>query len=77
MEWAEENKHIKEVRNLPVIETSYRSAQLALWILGSDGWLLFLKLPAYSTRKKPSRKPHVIQLPLLDLDENQGQEVSS
>jgi len=64
MEWAEENTLIKEVRNPPVIETSYRSPQLMLWILGSDEWLLFLKLPAYSARKEPSRKPKVIQLPL-------------
>jgi hypothetical protein len=36
-----------------------------------DEWLLFLKLPDYAARKKPQRKPDVIQLPLLEIDENQ------
>jgi hypothetical protein len=52
-------------------------ARNTLWTLGPDEWLLFLKLPDYAVRKKPQRKPDVIQLPLLDLDENQQQEVSS
>ena len=64
MEWAEDNKHIKEVKNPRVIETGYRSPQLTLWTLGPDEWLLFLKLPDYAARKKPQRKPEVIQLPL-------------
>jgi hypothetical protein len=48
-----------------------------LWTLGPDEWLLFLKLPDYAARKKPQRKPDVIQLPLPDLDENQRQQVFS
>jgi hypothetical protein len=51
--------------------------ELTLWTLGPDEWLLFLKLPDYAARKKPQRKPDVIQLPLPDLDENQRQQVSS
>src|SRR5579875_2691514 len=70
LEW-EDNKHIKEVKNPRLIETGYRSPQLTLWTLGPDEWLLFLKLPDYAARKKPQRKPDVIQLPLLDPDENQ------
>ena len=70
MEW-EDNKRIKEVKNPRLIETGYRSPQLTLWTLGPDEWLLFLKLPDYTARKKPQRKPDVIQLPLLDPDENQ------
>lgn len=77
MAWAEDNKHIKEVKNPRLIETSYRSPQLTLWTLGPDEWLLFLKLPEYAARKKPSRKPNMIQLPLLDFDENHQQEVFS
>nr|HET6901441.1 hypothetical protein [Ktedonobacteraceae bacterium] len=57
--------HIKEVKNPRLIETGYRSPQLTLWTLGPDEWLLFLKLPDYAARKKPQRKPDVIQLPLL------------
>jgi hypothetical protein len=65
------------VKNLRLIETGYQSPQLKLWTLGPDEWLLFLKLPDYAARKKPKDAPEVIQLPLLDPDENQRQEVSS
>jgi len=68
MEWAEDNKHIKEVKNPCVIETGYRSLQLTLWTLGPDEWLLFLKLPDYAARKKPQKKPDVIQLPFASPD---------
>src|SRR5579884_2576332 len=63
MEWAEDNKHIKEVKNPRVIETGYRSPQLTLWTLGPDEWLLFLKLPDYAGRKKRKRAD-MTQLPL-------------
>jgi len=36
MEWEEDRKHIKEVKNPRVIETGYRSPQLPLWTLGAD-----------------------------------------
>ncbi len=67
MEWAEDNKHITRVKNPRVIETGYRSPQLTLSTLGPDEWLLFLKLPDYAARKKPQKKPDVIQLPLPDV----------
>ncbi len=66
MEWAEDNKHIKEVKNPRLVETGYQSPQLKLWTLGPDEWPLFLKLPDYAARKKPRKKPDVIQLPLFD-----------
>ncbi|HEY4388191.1 MAG TPA: hypothetical protein VGN34_27395, partial [Ktedonobacteraceae bacterium] len=68
VEWEEDNKHIKEVRNPRLIETGYRSPQLTLWTLGPDEWLLFLKLPDYAMRKKPKGAPVVIQLPLPAID---------
>lgn len=64
MEWAEDNKHIKEVKSPCLIKTGYQSPQLKLWTLRPDEWLLFLKLPDYAARKKPQRKPEIIQLPL-------------
>jgi len=68
--WHEDNKHITEVSNPRVIETSYRSPQLSLWTLGPDEWLLFKKLPGYSPR--PKRKTvEVIQLPLPTDHEDQ------
>jgi hypothetical protein len=77
MEWAEDNKHIKEVKNPRLIETGYRSPQLTLWTLGPDEWLLFLKLPDYAVRKKPKKKLEIIQLLLPDFDENHRQAVFS
>ena len=77
MAWAEDNQHITEVKSPRLIETGYQSPQLKLWTLGPDEWLLFLKLPDDAARKKPQRKPDGIQLPLLDPDENQRQQVSS
>jgi len=56
------------VKNPRLIETGYQSPQLKLWTLGPDEWLLFLKLPDYAARKKPQRKPDVIQLPLASPD---------
>jgi putative transposase len=64
--WAEDSKHITEVKNPRLIETGYQSPQLKLWTLGPDEWLLFLKLPDYAVRKKPRRKPEILQLPLPD-----------
>lgn len=77
MEWAEDNKHIKEVKHPRLIETGYQSPQLKLWALDPDEWLLFLKLPDYAARKKPQKKRNVIQIPLLYSDEDQQQQTLS
>jgi putative transposase len=77
MEWAEDNKHIKRVKNPRLIETGYQSPQLKLWTLGPDEWLLFLKLPDYAVRKKPRGVPGVIQLPLPDVGGNPQEATSS
>jgi putative transposase len=66
--WAEDNKHITEVKNPRLIKPGYQSSQLKLWTLGPDEWLLFLKLPDYAAQKKRQRKPEVIQLPLASPD---------
>jgi putative transposase len=75
MEWAEDDTHIKEVKNPRLIETGYQSSQLKLWTLGPDEWLLFLKLPDYASRKK-RKQVNVVQLPLPEIDENQLRIVS-
>jgi hypothetical protein len=41
-----------------------------LWARLSIEWLLFLKLPADTARKKPQRKLDHIQFPLAELDVN-------
>lgn len=68
--WHEDNKHITEVTNPRVIETGYRSSQFTLWTLGPDEWLLFKKLPNYTSRTR-RKMADVIQLPLPDIDEDQ------
>jgi hypothetical protein len=72
IEWAQDNKHIKEVKNPRLIETGYRSPQLTLWMLGPDEWLLFKKLPDYAPRTK-RKQVEVLQLPLPMSDEEQQQ----
>lgn len=72
--WHEDNKHITEVSNPRVIETSYRSPQLTLWTLGPDEWLFFKKLPDYVPRTR-CKRVEVVQLPFPD--ENQQQAVLS
>jgi putative transposase len=74
--WNEDNKHITEVSNPRVIETSYRSPQLILWTLGPDEWLLFKKLPDYAARRK-RKQVNVTQLPLPDFKEDQPRAASS
>ena len=76
LEWQEDNKHIKAVKNPRVIETHYRCPQLTLWTLGPDEWLLFLKVPPHAVHKKQKKLDH-IQLPLPDLDVQQQQAASS
>lgn len=57
MEWSEDNKHIKEVKNPRVIETGYLSPQLTLWELGFDEWVFFLKLPGSLQCQSLQRQP--------------------
>jgi hypothetical protein len=67
VEWEADQKHIREVMNARLIQTRYQSPQLALFDLGPDDWLLFLKVPTYTPRKKRKRT-EVIQLPLPGLN---------
>ena len=69
LEWTEDNRHLKEVKNPRLIETGSRSKQMKLWTLGPDEWLLFLKLPDYTARKKSRKASDVVQLPFFTLPE--------
>jgi hypothetical protein len=50
-------------RSTRLIESQFRSPQLALWELGLEGWHLVLRLPEYA----PQRRSVItaMQLPLL------------
>lgn len=62
-----DGKHIQAVNNPRLATTRYRSPQLSLFDLGPDDWLLYLRLPAYASRK-PTPATQSMQLPLpLDI----------
>jgi hypothetical protein len=53
--WAEDSKHITEVKNPRLIETGYQSSQLKLWILELDEWLLASRSCLTTLRGKSGR----------------------
>ncbi len=66
VELQEKNHHVKQVKDGHLIETPFRSAQLALFDM-DDGWLLYL--PAHSHASPHHRRSvtrNIEQLPLPD-----------
>ncbi len=62
-EWEADGRRIRQVRNPRLVDTPFRSPQLLLFDLGSDEWLLYLRAPDYSPRRRfHSEGP--LQLPL-------------
>jgi transposase len=60
-----DQKEITEVKNPRRLETHFRSPQLDLWQLSDTEWLLALRRPESSVRKKPGNiVPRARQLPL-------------
>ena len=47
-----DGKHIRAVTNPRIATTRYRSLQLALFELGPDDWLPFVRLPKYAPRSR-------------------------
>jgi len=59
-----DGRRIREVKSPRLAATRFRSPQLALFELGPDEWLLYLRLPEYALRHGGiARGP--VQLPLL------------
>jgi transposase len=52
VEYQPDHKHFRSVTDPQVIETPYRSPQLALWELGEGEWLKILRLPPPAPRTK-------------------------
>ncbi len=48
-------------------DTPFRSAQLILFDLGPDQWLLFWHAPPYATSHRKRQVKGLVQLPLLDV----------
>ena len=66
VEYQPDQKHFRSVTNPQLIETPYRSRQLALWELGEGEWLKILRLPSPALRTKRHAAAPVVQerLPL-------------
>lgn len=62
-EFEADGRHIREVSNPRLSDTPFRSPQLPLFDLGPDEWLLYLRAPSYSPRRRV-RTDGLLQLPL-------------
>ncbi|GHO58196.1 hypothetical protein [Ktedonobacter robiniae] len=63
--WNNYNKEITEVKSACRLETHFRSPQMDLWQLSDTEWLLALRRPEPSPRKKVSKiTAFAQQLPL-------------
>ncbi len=51
-EFEADGRHIREVRNPRLVDTPFRSPQLLLFDPGPDEWLLYLRAPDYSPRRR-------------------------
>ena len=63
-----DHKEITEVKHARRLETHFRSPQLDLWQLSDTEWLLALRRPEPSVRKKASKiaaLAHQLPLPLF------------
>jgi hypothetical protein len=66
IERSEDRKHLREVSQPRLSRTPFRSAQLALFDLGPDEWLLYWKTPDYAPAQRRRRIPGIVQLPLFE-----------
>jgi hypothetical protein len=64
---SDDHRRVTQVRNPRVMETVFRSPQLALFDLGPDEWLLYWKAPAYVPRRRRAPRSHVTQLILFEV----------
>jgi hypothetical protein len=67
VELQEDRRHLKQVSRPHLAETPFRSAQLTLFDLGPDQWLLFWHLPPYAPYQRKHQVKGLVQLPLLDV----------
>ncbi len=70
-EFASHRIQIRRVGNPRLADTPYRSPQLSLFELGPDEWLLYLRAPKHSPRRRTlAERP--VQLALLSDSRNAG-----
>jgi len=61
--YERDHKALKTITEPRLLETQFKSPQLALWELGPDDWHLVIRLPEYAPRRRQTAA--AVQLPLL------------
>jgi hypothetical protein len=61
-----DRKHVQKVSNPRLVETPFRSPQLALFDLGPDEWLLYWRAPDYAPARRKRRVEGLVQPLLFD-----------
>jgi hypothetical protein len=67
VELQEDRRHLKEVSRPRLAETPFRSAQLTLFDLGPDQWLLFWHMRPYALSHRTRQVKGLVQPPLLEV----------
>jgi Phage integrase, N-terminal SAM-like domain len=62
----DDRKHVQKVSNPRLVETPFRSPQLALFDLGPDEWLLYWRAPDYTPARRKRRVEGLVQPLLFD-----------
>lgn len=61
-----DRKHVQKVSNPRLVETPFRSPQLALFDVGPDEWLLYWRAPDYAPVRRKRRVEGLVQPLLFD-----------
>jgi hypothetical protein len=64
----DDHKQVQAVRSPQAHETPFRSPQLTLIDVGPDEWRLYWRAPEYKPRRRQSRSPGMVQLPLFEAE---------
>jgi hypothetical protein len=62
----DDHRRVQAVRSPQAHETPFRSPQLTLIDVGPDEWRLYWRAPEYKPRRRQSRPPGMVQLPLFN-----------
>jgi len=66
VELQDDHKHLREVSHARIADTPFRSPQVTLIDVSPDEWILYWRMPSYTTRRRRQR-PGVKQEQLFDL----------
>ena len=66
VELQEDRKHLRQVSNARLVDTPFRSPQWTLFDLGPNDWLLYVRLPEYTARRRRRKMNGLVQPELFD-----------